>query len=228
MSSADLPEIRIVRHVRATRLRLRVGPDSIRLTAPLFCTKKQIQQFIDQSEPWLLETWHQQQQKRDAQDRVLPDELHLFNVSQPVSIIYQTQKQCFIFDDQKLQLQISDRQPEQYLKAFVVAYAKHELPLYLQQLSRQLGLKFGKCAVRQPRTRWGSCSARHDIMLNSALVLFPEEIARYVCVHELAHTRYFDHSSCFWAEVEKHDVHYRQHRKTLKTSPVPYWWHSEK
>ena len=61
-------------------------------------------------------------------------------------------------------------------------------------------------------------------MLNSALVLFDQQITRYVCVHELAHTKHFDHSAAFWFEVEKHDQHYQQHRKVLKGSVMPWWW----
>lgn len=48
-----LPEVKVVRHARARNLRLRVEPTGIRLTVPLFCTKRQIQQFLNQSEPWL-------------------------------------------------------------------------------------------------------------------------------------------------------------------------------
>lgn len=58
--SVEMPEIKIVRHVRARKLRLRVEPASIRLTVPLFCSKKQIQQFLAQSEQWLIETWNKQ------------------------------------------------------------------------------------------------------------------------------------------------------------------------
>jgi predicted metal-dependent hydrolase len=117
-----------------------------------------------------------------------------------------------------------DTVSEQYLKIFVIAYAKQHLPVYLDQTSQVCNLSFGKCTIRQPRTRWGSCSARHDIMLNSGLVLFPENITRYVCVHELAHTKHFDHSPHFWAEVQKHDANFQQHRKMLKTTPMPWWW----
>lgn len=219
-----LPEIQIIRHVRATRLRLRVEPTQIRLTAPVFCSKGQIQTFIDQSETWLMETWRKQQETVSAQDRTLPLELQLFNLSQPIQILYQTQKHSYRYDATQMQLFISDRQPEQYLKAFVIAYAKQYLPIYLEQISHEIGLKFRKCSIRQPKTRWGSCTSRHDIMLNSALVLFPEAITRYVCVHELAHTQYFDHSLQFWTEVEKHDVHYKNHRKNLKNKPMPFWW----
>lgn len=31
----------------------------------------------------------------------------------------------------------------------------------------------------------------------------PAHITRYVCIHELAHTKHFDHSPAFWAEVAK-------------------------
>lgn len=226
MTLADLPEIQIVRNVRSTRLRLRVEPHQIRLTAPVFCTKSQIQKFIEQSESWLLTTWKKQQDQviENSDPKALPTELKLFNQNLPIQISYTTQKQNFILNIDALKLSVSDRQPEVYLKAFVIQYAKDHLPNYLRRISKECDLPFGQCAIRQPKTRWGSCTAKHDIMLNSGLVLFPKEIARYVAVHELAHTKHFDHSQYFWAEVAKHDANYQQHRKILKTSSMPWWW----
>lgn len=57
---SELPEIKIVRHVNAKCLRLRVEPHAIRLTVPTFCTSKQIQTFLAQSQDWLEKTWQQQ------------------------------------------------------------------------------------------------------------------------------------------------------------------------
>ncbi len=220
----NLPEIQITRKLRATRLRLRVEPTQIKLTVPQFCTQRQVQDFLKQSEQWMIETWQKQQEKTGQIDKSLPTELKLFNLDQPLQIIYRIQKHSFIFNDENLQLFISDRNPENYLKAFIIAYAKQHLPIYLEQISHTCNLNFAKCTIRQPKTRWGSCSAKHDIMLNSGLVLFPEHVTRYVCVHELAHTRHFDHSPRFWAEVHKHDANYQQHRKILKSTPMPWWW----
>ncbi|QIO08787.1 M48 family metallopeptidase [Acinetobacter lanii] len=224
MTLADLPEIQIIRNIRSTRLRLRVDQDQIRLTAPVFCTQRQIQSFIDQSEQWLIQTWQKQQEKIVQIDKSLPIELKLFNLEQPLHILYQAQKKSFDLDLENHQLLISDRQPETYLKAFVIGYAKQYLPLYLQEVSQACGLPYGKCSIRQPKTRWGSCTSKHDIMLNSGLVLFPKDITRYVCVHELAHTKHFDHSASFWKEVLKHDANFQQHRKILKSTPMPWWW----
>lgn len=220
----NLPEIQIVHHARATRLRLRVEPTQIRLTVPKFCTRRQIQEFLKQSELWMIETWQKQHEKERQIDRTLPVELKLFNLEQPLKIIYQIQKNSYLFDMHKNQILISDREPMRYLKAFVVAYAKQYLPIYLQQLSRETNLKFNQCSIRQPKTRWGSCSSKHDIMLNSGLIFFQKEIVRYVAIHELAHTKFFNHSADFWSEVEKYDSNYKKHREVLKTSPMPWWW----
>jgi predicted metal-dependent hydrolase len=222
--TTNLPEIQITRKLRATRLRLRVEPTQIKLTVPQFCTQRQVQDFLKQSEQWMIETWQKQQEKVGQIDKTLPVELKLFNLEQPLSIVYKVQKHSFILDEENHQLFISDRQPEQYLKSFVIAYAKQHLPVYLQLLSREIHLPYAECAIRQPKTRWGSCSAKHDIMLNSGLVLFPLEITRYVAVHELAHTQHFNHSANFWAEVEKYDANFQQHRKTLKMTLMPWWW----
>lgn len=225
MILSDLPEIQITAHAKATRLRLRVEPHQIRLTVPKYCTQRQIQDFLQQSEQWMIETWHKQQAQQGLVQRDLPNQLSLFNLGEPLNIYYQTQKQNFSLDLKKHCLWVSDRQPAAYLKAFVIAYAKEYLPIYLKKVSSETGLKYGDCSIRQPKTRWGSCSAKHDIMLNSGLVLFSEQIVRYVAVHELTHTKHFDHSPAFWVEVQRHDAHYLQHRKQLKTTSLPWWWY---
>ena len=225
MTLNDLPEIKIVRHASAKHLRLRVEPNAIRLTVPPFCSNKQIQAFIQQSTTWLLETWRKQQQKITAQPDLLPTELKLFNLEQPITIQQQSQKKAFIYDVEHYTLTLSDQVAEAALKNFCMAYAKQQLPHYLEQLSLEIGLQFAKCNIRQAKTRWGSCSGRHDIMLNAALILFPIEQVRYVCVHELAHTKHFDHSPQFWMEVQQHDAEFKQHRKDLKSGRLPYWWH---
>ncbi|MCP5774280.1 M48 family metallopeptidase, partial [Klebsiella pneumoniae] len=129
-------------------------------TAPVFCSKKQIRHFIEQSESWLIKTWQSQQEKIENIDRTLPSELRLFNLKAPLKISYQSQKNNFIFDHEDLQLWISDRHPEEYLKAFVIAYAKEHLPSYLNLVSQQCHLPFKNCNIRHPKTRWGSCSAK--------------------------------------------------------------------
>ncbi|END9035315.1 DUF45 domain-containing protein, partial [Acinetobacter baumannii] len=95
--SVEMPEIKIVRHVRARKLRLRVEPASIRLTVPLFCSKKQIQQFLAQSEQWLIETWNKQHHVQSTSFEI-PSEISFFNREQPFQIVVQKQHRIFQFD----------------------------------------------------------------------------------------------------------------------------------
>lgn len=222
--SAKMPEIKIVRHVRARKLRLRVEPASIRLTVPLFCSKNQIQLFLAQSEQWLIETWNKQQHVQ-SNSLEIPSEIYFFNKEQPFQVIVQKQHRVFQFDWENNCLFIKDTQPYWALQSAVIAFAKQELPKLLNDLSEQTRLNYNECSIRRPKTRWGSCSSQHNIMLHAGLVLMPQEIARYVAIHELAHTKHFDHSPAFWAEVEKYDPYFQRHRRQLKSNPLPAWWY---
>src|SRR5690606_7700076 len=140
----NLPEIQITRKLRATRLRLRVEPTQIKLTVPQFCTQRQVQEFLKQSEQWLIKTWQSQQEKVQKIDRTLPTELQLFNLNLPVLIYYQSQIHIFLFESDKLQQYVSDLQAKQYLNAFVIRYAKFQLPQELNFVRQQCNLPFLK------------------------------------------------------------------------------------
>jgi predicted metal-dependent hydrolase len=65
------------------------------------------------------------------------------------------------------------------------------------------GIGVTRVAVRNQRTRWGSCSPRGVVSLNWRLVQVPEAVRDYVILHELAHRRHMNHSERFWDEVRR-------------------------
>lgn len=210
----SLPEIQIQPKLSAKRFRLRVYPDKICLTVPFFARKQHIQAFLAQSQAWLIEAW----QKQHVSPFIPPQQLQLFNLEQPIKIIYQSQKQAFIFDHPQLFLDAT--QPQAALKAFVFSYAKQHLPRFLEKISQETALAYQSCSVRQAKTRWGSCSSTKNIMLSSALVLCEQHLVRYVCIHELAHTLHMNHSADFWQLVAQFDPDHLQHRQRLKQQQI--------
>ncbi len=96
------------------------------------------------------------------------------------------------------------------------AEAEQLLPQRLKTLATKYGFAYNGVSVRHLKSRWGSCSSKHDITLNYYLMQLPWELIDYVLVHELAHTQHLNHSSAFWAAVEDRLPDYKARRLQLK------------
>ena len=82
---------------------------------------------------------------------------------------------------------------------------KHGQPLVRERLihwSRAMRIPYSSMKISTARHRWGSCNRNHIIRISVFLLLAPVDIIDYVLVHELAHCRYFNHGTEFWALVE--------------------------
>ncbi len=64
-----------------------------------------------------------------------------------------------------------------------------------------LGVTVKGITLRDPRSRWGSCSARGTLSFSWRLVLAPESVFDYVVAHEVAHLAEMNHGPRFWALV---------------------------
>lgn len=83
---------------------------------------------------------------------------------------------------------------------------------------RQMKVSYGRIAIKDQKSCWGSCSARKNLNFNWRLILMPEEILDYVVVHELAHLKQLNHSPEFWRTVEEVLPDYKARRKWLKAN----------
>lgn len=92
--------------------------------------------------------------------------------------------------------------PSEDTVAAVERWYRRRARSYLMQLvseeGQRLGLQPERVVIRDQRTRWGSCSSRKTLSLNWRLLLVPEDVARYVVVHELVHLDVPNHSKAFW------------------------------
>lgn len=84
----------------------------------------------------------------------------------------------------------------------IIAACRREARVYLPDrvaaLAETHGFRVEGVAIKNLRSRWGSCSSRGNINLNLRLMQLPDHLVDYVILHELMHTRVRHHGPDFW------------------------------
>ena len=80
--------------------------------------------------------------------------------------------------------------------------------------------EYNRIAIRNQKTRWGSCSSNKNLNFNYKIVFLPYELAEYLVVHELCHLKHFNHSKDFWGLVEVFCPNYKSHQNILKNFKI--------
>lgn len=94
--------------------------------------------------------------------------------------------------------------------------ARSYIPKRVAYYRDMTGGDYQRIAIRDQKTRWGSCSSKGTLSFNWRLMLAPPAVLDYVVVHELCHLTHMDHSPAFWQAVETVCPDYRELRKWLK------------
>lgn len=84
---------------------------------------------------------------------------------------------------------------------FLKAEARRVILPQAHDLAGRIGRTVRRVAVKDTRTRWGSCTAAGDLAFSWRLVLAPDWVLTYVVAHEVAHLAEMNHSPAFWRVV---------------------------
>ncbi|MGL4235055.1 M48 family metallopeptidase [Tabrizicola sp.] len=66
-----------------------------------------------------------------------------------------------------------------------------------------VGRRYVTLALRDTRSRWGSCSPDGRLMYSWRLIMAPPPVLDYVAAHEVAHLVELNHSPAYWAVVSR-------------------------
>jgi predicted metal-dependent hydrolase len=91
------------------------------------------------------------------------------------------------------------RRVEDHLRAA----ARTDLHAAVAMHCAKLGLRPRSLTLRDPVSRWGSCSSSGALSFSWRLILAPTYVLDYLAAHEVAHLQHMNHSTKFWAVVHR-------------------------
>lgn len=221
IEDAEFGKITIRRSARSRQVRLRVGPDgllraSLPVYAPLFLVKRLVKTSRDQ----LRDMMDQASTHITFVDGMRIGKSHVLRVTETRGRLQVKRGGQRI----NVLLPIGEtldnpevvREIRAVMQNALRVEAKSYLPKRLAFIATEHGYDYSQVRFSHASGRWGSCNSEGVISLNIALMKLPFELIDYVLIHELAHTRFLNHSDEFWEQVSFADPDYKKHRKLLK------------
>ncbi len=207
---------RVVRHRGARRMSLRVGPGGARLTVPPRTPASRIDAFLRTHAAWAAE--------RAARHAVGPadladgDRLALLDDELALAVRPAGRRRpAAARDGRTLVVTARDDEP---VAPLVEAWYRREAAALIapraHAAAERLGARVTRVTVRDPRSRWGSCSSGGTLSFSWRLLLAPEHVLDYVVAHEACHLVRPDHSPAFWGLVAEQFPGHRDGRDWLR------------
>ncbi|WP_417261905.1 M48 family metallopeptidase [Celeribacter sp.] len=201
------------RSSRAKRLSLRVSrlDGRVTLSMPARLPEREALAFLREKEDWI----------RKHLGTRAPEQAAVFGASVPflgreVEIVPGKGRRALLKDGRLEVPGEADR-----VAARVKAFLKLEAQMRLREASDRyaalLNTDYGRITLRDPRSRWGSCTSAGNLMYSWRLVMAPAVVLDYVAAHEVAHRLEMNHSDRFWAHVARVCPDHAAHRRWLHT-----------
>ena len=101
--------------------------------------------------------------------------------------------------------------------AWLKVLARDRLAAASTRYAAQVGRSYATLAIRDTRSRWGSCSPDGRLMYSWRLIMAPPAVLDYVAAHEVAHLVELNHSPAYWRVVTGICPDWKDHRAWLRT-----------
>jgi predicted metal-dependent hydrolase len=90
----------------------------------------------------------------------------------------------------------------------------------VEDISSDLKININNLYFRRMKSKWGSCSSKKNLTINTHLKHLPEEIIEYVIFHEMVHLIERKHNEKFWKIITNKFENYGENEKKL----LEYWF----
>ncbi len=201
LGDASVP-YRLCRSRRRRTLGLTVTAREVRIHAPVWASREEVERYVIRQRDWLARAWRRMQACVPCEDeagapatlRYLGRTLHVVVRPSFFPELRRRGDTLYLYAE-------PGSDPRDLVRDWLIRRAERLLAWRLYRLARRFGHAPSRFALSDARTQWGSCTRRGHIRLNWRLVQAPLDLIDYVAAHELAHLVHLDHSPRFWQRV---------------------------
>ena len=121
-----------------------------------------------------------------------------------------------VLEDDSLVVQVQEKEsPAIILKKWMTTQTTEFIQQVMDAYSERLKKKPSRIFVQDTR-RWGYCKKNGDVVFNWQLAALPEDLARYIVLHELTHLSELNHQKGFHQKIFDILPNYREKERELK------------
>ena len=113
-------------------------------------------------------------------------------------------------------VQVPPSRPAAAAMALLRTLARERFSEASDRHAARIGRHYRALALRDTRSRWGSCTAEGRLMYSWRLAMAPPAVLDYVAAHEVCHLARMDHSPAFWRLVSDLCPDWRTQRDWLR------------
>ena len=196
-----LPEINVSvrKSNKAKRLSIRISgvTNEVSLIVPKQVSFSKAKQFAINKEQWI---------RKQLRYKIDPFEIKLGSLV-PVEgfyyLIEMGENKRIKVESNKILIPSHFTDIPKHLKAYLLELSRQRLFSMTKFYCELIGKTFVKVSIKDPKTRWGSCTAKGNLMYSWRLIMAPKSVLEYLVVHEVSHLVEMNHSKKFWQQVEK-------------------------
>ncbi len=209
----------VVEYRNVKYMRLELKPDGhLLVVMPKKSTIKPVE-FIMDKKDWILRKFREINSYRELSDNGNENKFLLYGKLYDLEI--KRGKYCITLFGNKIMVSIPyGRNPYIYLRNWIKKELRKKLEEYLSEYSSLMNVSFSRFFIKVHKSKWGSCSERKNLNFNIKLAALPEELVKYVVIHELTHLIERRHNRSFWLNVSRFCPEYKEREKML----AKYWF----
>ena len=201
-------------------LYLRVREGEVCVSANKRVSQASIEQFLQSKSIWI----QKQLTYTDKQNRLTDNSaaVYLLGKAYPIQIHYSQHcaNESMVLEKEVAYFTLIERAEHTRLRTLRDDYYKDSCSAVITPIvdsyAKEMQCHPTKLGYRHNKTRWGSCSAKNALSLNTRLMMLPRPMITYIVIHELAHIRHKNHSSAFWQFVALYCPNYKELRRNMR------------